>query len=121
MSRNPHFAALLKKMEETHERKSHDYSKDTNPFSNFEFSELLSNMFTDPSDRVFAVFVGTKLARLAELRSGKNPKNESIEDTMLDLTVYSALWYSKLARDVFEPESIVKEAQKRIIDDLDKI
>ena len=35
-----------------------------------------------------------KLARLDELLKGKTPKHESIEDSLLDLSVYSALWAS---------------------------
>lgn len=35
--------------------------------------------------------IATKVARLSELYSGKSPKNESIQDSQIDLTCYSIL------------------------------
>ncbi len=93
--RNPHFHSLLNKMREVHDSKSHDYAKDSNPFSNFEFAGSIASGFTDPTDISFAVLIGVKLARLQELLgSGKTPKNEALEDTMLDLSNYCAIWTS---------------------------
>lgn len=76
------------------ESKGHDYTKDpkANQFENFERSALISSWFNDDVDKAFAVLVGTKLARLATLLNGKSPKNESIEDSFLDLMNYAALW-----------------------------
>src|SRR3990172_12679304 len=34
--KNPKFHKLLTQMQEMHERKSHDYAKNSNPYSNFE-------------------------------------------------------------------------------------
>jgi hypothetical protein len=98
--RNPHFTALLKRMQEVHDAKSHDYAKDSNVFSNFEIAAYIASLFTDPVDKVFAVHFGTKLSRMAELRNGKCAKNEAIEDTALDLANYTAIWASKLMRDL---------------------
>lgn len=94
MSRNPEFTELLKRMQETHDKKSHDYAQDSNVFSNFEYAAKVSEPFKDPVDRVFATMIGIKLARLAELLNGKTPKNESVEDTFLDGPNYFAIWGS---------------------------
>lgn len=93
MAASPEFIDLLADMKAVHESKSADYAQDDNPFSNFEYSATVGERFTDPVDRVFATMIGIKLARLAELLSnGKTPKNESIDDTMKDGTVYWGLW-----------------------------
>lgn len=42
--------------------------------------------------RIIAGIIGIKIARLAELTNGKIPKNESVDDTGLDLFVYCGLW-----------------------------
>ncbi len=107
--RNPEFLELLEKVKSTHESKSHDYSKNDNVFSNFEYAAKVSEAFTDPVDRVFATLIGVKLARLAELLSGKTPKNESVDDSFLDGTCYFAIWGSyrakmaKMASSGFSP------------------
>ena len=89
---NPKFATILEQMANMHNRKSHDYARDSNPYSNFEESAITAGV---PVDTVFAVMIGIKMARLAELtRAGKEPNNESIQDTRVDLAVYSALWAS---------------------------
>jgi hypothetical protein len=43
---------------------------------------------------VFRVLIGVKMARLDELLKGKAPNHESADDSVLDLSVYSALWAS---------------------------
>lgn len=92
---NPRFDAQLERMAEIHNRKSHDYARDDNAFSNFEYAALVAQPFTDPVDRVFATMIGIKLARLAELTAaGKEPQNESLRDTFDDLATYAALWAS---------------------------
>lgn len=87
-------AEFLEKGKQIIESKGHDYTKDpkANQFENFEKSGLIGSWFDDPVDRAFAVLIGTKLARLATLLNGKSPKNESIEDTFLDMMNYAALW-----------------------------
>lgn len=86
------FHTILEKMKEIHDRKSHDYSKDSDPFSNFKFSAELVKHFNNPIDQVFAGIIGIKLARLSELLNGKEALNESADDTFVDLANYSALW-----------------------------
>lgn len=98
MSRNPRFAAALRRMEETHEAKSHDYATVENPYANFDFAQTLVARFAGAEDQVFATMVGIKLARLGELLSGKTPKHESIEDSFLDLANYVVLWWTSHQR-----------------------
>jgi hypothetical protein len=102
LPRNPHYLKLIEKIKSVHESKSHDYAKDTNVFSNFEFAAKVAEIFTDPVDKVFATLIGIKLARLAELRSGKKPKNEPLMDTLEDQTNYSAIWGSKIMTELEE-------------------
>lgn len=98
--RNPIHSEILDKCKELHEKKSHDYAQDDNPFSNFEYAAKVAEPFTDPVDRVFATLIGVKLARLAELRKGKEPKNESIEDTCIDFVNYAAIWGSRVIKGI---------------------
>lgn len=86
------FLDMIKKMEEIHIRKSHDYANEKNPFDNFDKQAELISWFTNDIDRAFVGIIGIKLARLSELLGGKEPKNESIEDTFLDLANYVVLW-----------------------------
>lgn len=95
MATNPKFHNLLVSMKAMHDRKNEDYATAGNPYSNFEFSGQLAAMFRNPADISFATLIGVKLARLGELMGkGKTPKNESVQDTLLDLAVYAALWAS---------------------------
>jgi hypothetical protein len=106
-SKNPRFARALRRMEETHDAKSHDYATTTNPYANFDFAQTLAARFGEPHDQVFATMVGIKLARLGELLgNGKTPKHESIDDTFLDLANYVVLWWTsrqRLADDAGAP------------------
>jgi hypothetical protein len=65
--------------------KKHDYSKVTDEFSNFKFSADIAKV--KPEQSMF-ILVGTKVARLSELIAGKTPKNEAVEDTIIDLINY---------------------------------
>lgn len=88
---NPKFTDHLARMAEVHDRKNHDYAQDGDPLSNFRFSAAVAG--TD-MDTVFRVLIGVKIARLNELLKGKTPHHESIDDSLLDLSVYAALWAS---------------------------
>ncbi len=89
-----HFEKLLEEARLIHDKKSHDYASDEDRFSNFTRAAEIVSWFKNPIDQVFACMIGIKIARLAELRNGKNPNNESIRDSHLDLFVYSGLWTS---------------------------
>ena len=92
MANNPKFHALLAQMAELHDKKNADYAHDGNPYSNFEQAAATAGCSVNT---VFAVLIGIKLARLQVLlTTGKEANNESIQDSRLDLAVYSALWAS---------------------------
>lgn len=76
-------------MGDLHQKKNHDYANDHNPFSNFEEAAAFAGC---PVDMVFRVMIGIKIARLKELQaSGKQPNNESLDDSQFDLVMYGGL------------------------------
>lgn len=99
MARNPAFEAHLERMRALHEKKNEDYAEDTDPYSNFRLAATIADV---PVDTVFRVLIGVKVARLnvllAKLGSTQEgvsaPNFESIDDTVLDLSIYTALWAS---------------------------
>lgn len=89
------FHKLLETMEELHNKKSHDYTSDDNPYGNYHFAGMLSKLFNNPDDAGFIGRLGEKLFRLANIEnSGKLTMNESIEDTENDIAVIVMLWIS---------------------------
>lgn len=86
------FDNFLREMKTIHDKKKHDYSASDNRYSNFDIVTELVRHFKDPRDQPFVVLIGTKLARLSELLNGKEPNNESIHDTFVDLPNYCVLW-----------------------------
>jgi hypothetical protein len=91
---SPEFYKILEEMAELHDRKSHDYASDNNPFGNYVFSGQMAALFShSPTDVGFVTRMAEKLYRLANLeRDGKTARNESIDDTERDLCVIIALW-----------------------------
>lgn len=91
----------FKKCQGLMQSKAHDYTRDvqTNRYENFERSALLASYFHDDRDKAFVVLIGTKMARLATLLNGKSPKNESVEDSFVDLINYCALWAGSWSQD----------------------
>jgi len=70
-----------------------------NTHQNFERSEQVLAWFTNDIDKVYVTLITTKLARLAVLLSSSDtPKNESIQDSFVDLVNYCALWGSRRGR-----------------------
>src|SRR5215471_15524286 len=88
------FYSLLEAMANLHDRKSHDYASNENPFGNYHFAGLVSSLFRHaPHDAGFAGRLAEKIYRLANLEAQrKTPKNESIEDTEEDICVITILW-----------------------------
>lgn len=117
---NPRFEAALRRMQATHDAKSHDYAREDNPYANFDFAAELAARFTSPMDAVFATMVGIKLARLGELTSGKTPKHESIDDSFLDLANYVVLWWTQRQRlaDAPVPTWDERLTERRTFDDI---
>lgn len=86
---------LFQQAQEIIVRKGHDYAADDNLFSNFEFTGYVLDIAVRRGirgrDLSCLCLMMTKIARLLELLGGKEPNNESIEDTALDLANYAIL------------------------------
>lgn len=81
-----------------HKKKRADYATDanSNPFENFDRQAVILSWFNKDVDRAFVGLIAVKLARLgALLSSDREPQNESIEDSFIDLITYCALWAGK--------------------------
>lgn len=92
MASIPEVLEILEKIKSIHDKKNEDYAG-THPFDNFIRSATISEWFNNRYDKAFVVLIGTKLARLANLlNSSKEPNNESVEDSFLDLSTYCILW-----------------------------
>lgn len=87
-------SAIFDEIKAIHKRKQHDYAESDDEYSNFRRAACLADWFDDSMDKVFATMIGIKLARLAVLRAGKNPLNESLLDSFLDLNTYTIIWHA---------------------------
>lgn len=85
--KNPKFHALLEEIAKLHDAKNHDYSTDADPLSNLRACEA----FGVPAHVGVCVRLTDKWSRITELVGGKNPKNESLRDSLIDNAVYSLL------------------------------
>lgn len=80
---------FTEKMRETVLKKGDDYAGQTDRLQNF---KLAGNIAGDDATKNCLHAISTKVARLSQLlNSGSEPKNESVEDTLLDLANYSFL------------------------------
>ena len=86
----PYIESMLQRQLDIITRKAHDYAKSTDYHSNFRYSEMVADPFGAPY-KSYAVLIGIKLARLSELLGGKEPNNESVQDSFDDLANYVAL------------------------------
>lgn len=104
MSRIPEFLNALEKMKEVHIKKCEDYASETNPLSNFDFSEYCIKHFTNDRDKTFVWPIAVKLARLSNLLgSNKLPNNESIDDSFIDIANYVLLWRADYLNRIRQP------------------
>jgi len=87
LARNPAFHRLLDELRALHDSKNHDYANDKDPLSNFRAAE---RMGVEPW-RAILIRMSDKWSRLEQLATGKLPKNESMRDTLIDLSAYSLL------------------------------
>lgn len=79
--------------------KSHDYTT-SHKYENFERQAELISWFKDSIDQAFVAVITIKLARLASLLGrDKEVKNESIQDTFIDLINYCSLWGGYRTKD----------------------
>lgn len=108
---SPTFYALLADMANLHDRKSHDYANNTDPSGNYRFAGTIANMFSySPLDAGFAGRLAEKIYRLSVLEgSGKEPKNESIDDTEQDIAVITVLWMASRRDERKKPNPLETE------------
>jgi len=88
---------LLKRGISILKAKTEDYSSPDDAFSNFRFTGMVLDFAVKAGvqghNLSFLALISTKLARLIEvLGSGKQTRNEAIEDTCIDGANYFALW-----------------------------
>lgn len=86
---------IFKKCQKLTMSKRHDYTSSTDNHENFKRAAELSSWFKNEQDKPYIVHIGTKLARLGSLLDTKEPNNESIEDSFMDLIVYCSLWMER--------------------------
>lgn len=91
MPESQEFLQLLEKMKEVHKKKNDDYTSG-GCFENFERVAELQSWFKNDIDKAFVGFIAVKLARLGSLLGRKDPQNESIIDSLEDLSIYCGLW-----------------------------
>lgn len=90
---------LMAKGMELMKSKSHDYTT-SHRYENFERQAELISWFKDSNDQAFVAVIAIKVARLASLLGrDKEVKNESIQDTFIDLINYCALWGGYRTKD----------------------
>ena len=87
MEHNPRFHNLLKEIGELHDRKNADYATSQDPFSNFRECERLGV----PAWRGCLVRMSDKWCRICNLVKTGECRNEPIEDSLMDLAVYSLI------------------------------
>lgn len=87
MARNPAFDKLIQEIQALHDRKNHDYSSDVDPLSNFRRSA----QFGVEPWRGVLVRLSDKWSRIEQLAGGKEAKNESLRDSLIDSAVYALL------------------------------
>ena len=88
MAANPAFLNVIEQMRSLAVSKNHDYASDDNPFSNFEGAARLAGL---TADQVFHTMIGIKVERLRQVAQ-REANHESLDDTLLDLANYAALW-----------------------------
>jgi hypothetical protein len=84
---DPRFYALLDEMAALHSNKNHDYATTDDPFSNFRRCEA----FGIPAWKGVLARMSDKWSRIEQISNGKEPKNESLRDSLIDNAVYSLI------------------------------
>lgn len=74
------------------QKKANDYASD-DMLSNF---KKTANMTGLTPEKVFEVMLAVKMCRIIELSTGKIAKNESQEDTLMDMANYAKLYRAYL-------------------------
>jgi hypothetical protein len=84
---DPRFLAILEEMRELHQRKAADYGADEDPLANLRASED----FGIPAWLGSMIRANDKVRRLMSFAKKGTLKNESVEDSLMDLAAYSIL------------------------------
>lgn len=84
---DPRFHALLKKIGDLHDMKQCDYGAKGDPFANVRASEA----FGVPGWVGCVIRANDKMKRLQTFAKSKTLKNESVEDSLMDLAVYALI------------------------------
>jgi len=79
------------KLKSLHKSKNDDYSGTNGAFFNFEVAEYFGSMFKGARDKVYAIVLGIKFARLSVVLY-KEANHEAVEDTFDDFINYAAIW-----------------------------
>lgn len=87
---HPKFYRLLEKMAEIHDQKNQDYATVKDPLANFKESLRMGI----PVDRAILIRISDKFSRMCNLiqKDKSAVKDESIEDTALDMANYALLF-----------------------------
>ena len=108
MSDNIWYDRALDEASALSDSKRHDYASEADPFLNFTQVADVSGLTID---QVFLVWVTTKVVRLGQLvGNGKEPNNESVDDNILDLINYPALWRGIRLRQAEESYHAINDA-----------
>ena len=101
---HPRFYELVEAEAELHSRKAHDYASQADPLSNFRNVGAVTGL---RPWQVGYVMIAVKFFRLVNIfTSGEDALNESPEDSLTDISVYS-----KLTRIMLEEERLLAQAQ----------
>lgn len=95
------FDRLLIPMVETNRKKRADYANDDNIFANFDKNAATMALEGYTALEDCLSMVSRKLGRITNLR-GRDPSNESVLDSYLDLAVYAVLAYGLILREADE-------------------
>lgn len=97
MRGHPRFYELLELEAQLHARKNTDYAKEENPLSNF---YLVGESLGKRAAEIALMHIATKYFRVVNLwQEGKDALNESMEDTLSDMSIYA-----KIMRILLEEE-----------------
>jgi hypothetical protein len=86
---HPDFYKLIEELKEIHSSKNHDYAGEGDPFRNFKLSENIGI----PAWKGCLIRISDKFSRLCSFANKEEfkVKDESVEDTLKDLAVYSLI------------------------------
>lgn len=102
------FDKVVAKMESILLAKGNDYANE-DVLSNFKLAGSICQI--TPQQHCLAL-IATKVARLGTLFTGKSPKNEAVEDSIIDLINYGFLLYC------VDDEAVKQELKSHIIDNI---